>query len=110
MDKISDIMSGHVIDMSFMHEDKKSAASRSTLSSEKAFVVPSLAVRKDISGNYVYVIERKDNKNIVAKKYVTRGLSFDENSMITSGLDLNDQVVIEGYHLVSSGVSVNLVK
>ncbi len=79
-------------------------------SSEKAFVVPSLAVRKDIAGDYVYVVERKDNKNIVAKKYVTRGLSFDENSMITNGLDLNDQVVVKGYHLVSSGVSVNLVK
>jgi RND family efflux transporter MFP subunit len=79
-------------------------------SSDKAFVVPSLAIRKDISGDYVYVVNQKDNKNIVAKKYVTRGLSFDDNSMITSGLDLNDQVVIEGYHLVSSGVSVNLVK
>jgi membrane fusion protein, multidrug efflux system len=79
-------------------------------SSEKAFVVPSLAVRKDITGDYVYVVNRKDNKNIIAKKYVTRGLSFDENSMITGGLDLGDQVVTEGYHLVSSGVSVNLVK
>jgi membrane fusion protein, multidrug efflux system len=79
-------------------------------SSDKAFVVPSLAVRKDISGDYVYVVNRKDNKNIVAKKYVTRGLTFDENSMITRGLDLGDRVVTEGYHLVSSGVSVNLVK
>ena len=79
-------------------------------SSEKAFVVPSLAIRKDITGNYVYVVEQKDNKNIVAKKYVTRGLSFDENSMITGGLNLGDKVVTEGYHLVSSGVSVNLVK
>ena len=79
-------------------------------STDKAFVVPSLAIRKDISGDYVYVVNQKDNKNIIAKKYVTRGLSFDDNSMITSGLDLNDQVVVEGYHLVSSGVSVNLVK
>ncbi|MFC2096649.1 efflux RND transporter periplasmic adaptor subunit, partial [Bacteroidota bacterium] len=38
---------------------------------DKAFVIPSLAIRKDITGDYVYVVKKKDNDNIVAKKYVT---------------------------------------
>jgi RND family efflux transporter MFP subunit len=76
----------------------------------KAFVVPSLAIRKDITGNYVYVVNQDDNKSIIAKKYITTGLSFDENSHVTKGLSLNDQVIVKGYHLVSSGVEVNLVK
>jgi len=78
--------------------------------SNKAFVVPSLAVRKDITGNYVYVVNKENNKNIIAKKYIKTGLSFDENTLITSGLSLNDKVVVKGYHLVSSGVQVNVVK
>ena len=78
--------------------------------SKKAFVVPSLAIRKDITGNYVYIAKEQDNKSIVAKKYITTGLSYDENSMITKGLELNDQVIVKGYHLVSSGISVNIVK
>jgi len=78
--------------------------------SDKAFVVPSLAIRKDITGNYVYVVNQKDNKNIVAKKYITTGLSFDENTHVTKGLDVNDKVIVKGYHLVSSGIKVNLVK
>ena len=79
-------------------------------SSENAFVVPSLAIRKDITGNYVYVVNKEDNKDIVAKKYVTTGLSYDENTMITDGLTKNDQVVVKGFHLVSAGVFVNLSK
>lgn len=79
-------------------------------SSDSAFVVPSLAVRKDISGKYVYTVEQQDNKNIVAKKYVDTGLSYEEKTMIPEGLQKGEKVVVEGYHLVSSGVEVNLVK
>ena len=79
-------------------------------SSNKAFIVPSLAIRKDITGNYVYLVNKKDNEHIVSKKYVTTGLSYDENTMLIKGLELGDQVIVKGYHLVSSGVSVNLIK
>jgi len=79
-------------------------------SSDSAFVVPSLAVRKDVSGQYVYTVEQKDNKNIVTKKYVTTGLSYEEKTLIPEGLQKGEKVVVKGYHLVSSGVEVNLVK
>jgi len=79
-------------------------------SSDKAFVVPSLAIRKDITGDYVYVVNKKENKNIVGKKYITTGLSYDEMTMITNGLVAGDKVVVNGYHLVSAGVPVNVIK
>lgn len=78
--------------------------------SNNAFVVPSLAIRKDISGDYVYVVKKQENKDIVAKKYITTGLSYDENTMITKGLSKGDQVIVKGFHLVSAGVYVNLSK
>ncbi|MFP4025527.1 MAG: efflux RND transporter periplasmic adaptor subunit [Thiohalospira sp.] len=79
-------------------------------SSDNAFVVPSLAVRKDITGEYVYTVEHKDNKDVVAKKHVKTGLSYEENTMIPEGLEKGEKVVVKGYHLVSSGVEVKLVK
>ena len=79
-------------------------------SSDKAFIVPSLAIRKDITGNYVYVVNQKDGKNIVGKIYITTGLSYNENTMISKGLDTGDKVVVKGYHLVSSGLPVNVVE
>ncbi len=79
-------------------------------SSDDAFVVPSLAVRKDITGNYVYIVSKKDKQYIVGKKYVTTDLSYEENTMITKGLNKGDQVIIKGFHLVSAGVPVNVVK
>jgi len=79
-------------------------------SSDKAFVVPSLAIRKDISGRYVYTVEKKDNENIVQKKYVTTDLSYEENTLVNKGLNKGDRVVVKGYHLVSAGVPVKVVK
>ena len=78
--------------------------------SNTAFIIPSLAIRKDITGNYVYLVNEKNNEHIVSKKYVNTGLSYDENTMLIQGLELGDQVIVKGYHLVSSGVSVSLVK
>ncbi|MCB2197320.1 MAG: efflux RND transporter periplasmic adaptor subunit [Bacteroidetes bacterium] len=79
-------------------------------SSDKAFVVPSLAIRKDITGNYVYVVNNKNNQQIVGKKYVTTDLSYEENTLVTKGLAKGDRVIVKGYHLVSAGVPVKVVK
>lgn len=75
-----------------------------------AFVVPSLAIRKDITGDYVYTVEKKDQEYIVGKKYVTTELSYEENTMIANGLVNGDQVIVKGFHLVSAGIAVNVVK
>lgn len=79
-------------------------------SSDNAFVVPSLAIRKDISGKYVYVVTKKDNKNIVDKQYITTALSYEERTMVNDGLKKGDNVVVKGFHLVSAGVPVKVVK
>ncbi len=78
--------------------------------SDDAFVVPSLAIRKDITGDYVYTAVKKDREYIVGKKYVTTELSYEENTMIANGLVNGDQVIVKGFHLVSAGVPVNVVK
>lgn len=75
-------------------------------SSDDAFVVPSLIIRKDIVGNYVYTVG-EDNTH-VKKKYVEIGLSYRENTMIKGGLDKDDVVIVKGYNLVSTGIPVDI--
>ncbi len=78
--------------------------------SNNAFIIPSLAIRKDITGDYVYTVNKKGQELIVGKKYVTTELSYAENTMIADGLDKGDQVIVKGFHLVSAGIPVNVVK
>ena len=44
------------------------------------------------------------------KKYVSTGLSYDENTVISKGLNAGDKVIVKGFHLVSAGVPVNVVE
>ncbi|MGD2034422.1 MAG: efflux RND transporter periplasmic adaptor subunit [Bacteroidales bacterium] len=79
-------------------------------SADSAYVVPSLAIRKDITGNYVYLVEEKEGKQVVKKKYIETSLSYEDKSMVEKGLKKGDRVVVEGYHLVSAGVPVKVIK
>lgn len=86
-----------------------SAIMISDLAVKDAFVVPSLAIRKDITGNFVYVVNNVNGANIVGKKYITTGLSYDDKTLVTNGLVAGDQVITKGFHLVSAGIEVNLI-
>lgn len=78
-------------------------------SSSDAFVVPSLAIRKDITGSYVYVTTTKDGEEIVEKRAIETSFSHAEKTLVTSGLQQGDKVIVKGYHLVSAGMTVKIV-
>jgi len=72
--------------------------------SGEALVVPTIVIKRDITGDYLYVASPNENNNMVAtKRYVERGVSYEGNTMITKGLNPGDKVVIAGYNLISSG-------
>jgi len=77
-------------------------------SSDNAFVLPSLIIKQDISGKYVYTIKEEKGRFIVSKTYVKTGLSYEDQTMIVEGISINDKVVTDGYNLVSSGVPVEI--
>ncbi len=79
-------------------------------SAENAFVVPSLAIRKDITGKYVYVTNEKDGQTIVSKRPIQTDRSYADQTMVSEGLHLNDNVIVKGFHLVSNGMPVTIVK
>lgn len=71
--------------------------------SEQAFIVPSIVVKRDITGDYLYLAVDEGNDLIAKKRYLERGISYEGNTMITKGLKEGDKVVVAGYNLVSSG-------
>lgn len=78
-------------------------------SSDNAFVVPSLAIRKDITGSYIYVVGEKDGEQVVEKRAIETSLSHAEKTLVTGGLEKGDKVIVKGYHLVSAGMTVKIV-
>ncbi len=77
-------------------------------SNKNALVIPSIVMKQDISGKYVYVIEQRNNMTVASKKYVDTGLSFQDITEINSGLKAGDRVIIAGYNVVSSGIPVEV--
>ncbi|MCP5107353.1 MAG: efflux RND transporter periplasmic adaptor subunit [bacterium] len=77
-------------------------------SADAAMVVPSIIIKNDLKGTYIYVAEEKEGKTLAGKIYVTTGMSEGGNTMITSGLEPGRQVIIKGYNLVKNGQEVKL--
>ncbi len=73
---------------------------------DNAIVIPSMLIRKDLKGDYVYVVQNIDGKLMAAKRYVQTGRSSDSRTMIAQGLNIGDMIITEGYQMVSDGVRV----
>ncbi|GAB4326329.1 MAG: multidrug efflux RND transporter periplasmic adaptor subunit VexC [Bacteroidales bacterium] len=75
-------------------------------SADSALLVPAITVKNDLNGSYLYKVV--DNKAV--KTYVTPGRSYNDQIMITEGLNPGDQVIVAGYNQVSNGVPVAILK
>jgi len=75
---------------------------------DSALVVPSIIVKEDFKGKYLYVLEKEGDKSIARKKYVETSYSNDTSTMITNGLSAGDQVIVEGYNLVKDGSEIKV--
>jgi RND family efflux transporter MFP subunit len=91
-------------------------------SAAAALVVPSIIIKNDLNGSYLYVVEEKEGKLLAKKTYVTPGKSEGGNTMITKppkppkgprdpkGLEPGQREIKAGYNLVTNGMEVKLEK
>jgi len=77
---------------------------------DKALVVPSIIIKKDFKGNYLYIVEKGDDGFIARKKYVKTSLSNNQGTMITEGISEGDKVIVQGYNLVKDGIAIQVVE
>lgn len=87
------------------------ALSINDYNAEKAFVVPSVVIKRDITGDYLYVASENGKNEVVAeKKYIKRGMSNEGFTLVTDGLSSGDKVIVAGYNMVSTGTYVNVIE
>lgn len=66
-------------------------------------VVPAHALHHDGKGAYVYVI---DEESTAIKTYVQKGAQYGDTIEITSGLSINDAIVLKGFNGLRNGKKV----
>ena len=71
-----------------------------------AVVVPTNLILSDNQGDYVYVAEEKDGQLTAAKKPVERGMTYNNETLITSGLDGTERLIQEGFRDVAEGMNI----
>ena len=71
-----------------------------------AVVVPTDLILSDNQGDYVYVAEEKDGQLTAAKKRVERGMTYNNETLIASGLNGNEQLIDEGFRDVAEGMNI----
>mgnify|MGYP002397947395 CR=1 FL=1 len=77
---------------------------------ENSIVVPSVLIKHDLSGKYLFSLKKKGNNMIATKKYITPGKSYKSMTEILSGLEAGEIVITDGYNNVSDGSVVNIIK
>ena len=71
-----------------------------------AVVVPTNLILSDNQGDYVYVAEEKEGQLTATKKPVERGMTYNDETLIASGLSGNEQLIREGFRDVAEGMMV----
>lgn len=72
-------------------------------SNPKAFVVPSLIVKNDEKGQFLFIAQNTPKGFIAKKVYVKAGLTYQDYTSIENGLKAGDKVIIAGFNQVTSG-------
>jgi RND family efflux transporter MFP subunit len=72
-----------------------------------ALLVPELAIQRDLVGNYLLVV---DEANVVHRRDVVPGAKVGHEVIITSGLEPNDRVIVNGLQRSRPGIEVNPVE
>lgn len=71
---------------------------------EEALLVPSIIIKQDMQGSYVYTVDPE--AHTAKKVYVETGRSYLDVTVLSSGIEAGDQVIVEGYNQVSTGSKV----
>ena len=73
-----------------------------------ALVVPSIIIKEDFKGKYLYVVAGENGRTIARKKYIQTSFSNDTGTMVTKGINEGDKVIVEGYNLMKDGIEIEI--
>jgi RND family efflux transporter MFP subunit len=74
-----------------------------------ALIIPSIVVKSDAKGqNYVYVVNNDSETTFAQKVFVKTGKSYENKTMVLSGLSVDQLLITQGYNLVKNGSLINV--
>jgi membrane fusion protein, multidrug efflux system len=73
---------------------------------DKAITVQVNYIQSDLTGNFVFVVENKENETIAQKVYVKQGQSYNGLVEITNGLKPGDTLITSGYLDLENGEAI----
>lgn len=76
--------------------------------SDTALVVPSVLIKQDLKGSYLYVLDENGGNPLAKKAYIQTGLSYNDMTMVVSGIEEGQRVITAGYNQVSDGTAVQI--
>jgi len=76
---------------------------------ENSIVVPSKIIREDLKGKYLYVAITENGQLVARKRYITTDRLYLDSSRISQGLEVGDQIIIQGFNRVSDGTAIRAV-
>jgi hypothetical protein len=76
---------------------------------DNALVVPSIILKKDFNGTFLFLARQNESGIIAVKQYVTPGLTVQDMTMVEGGLTVGEQVITQGYNLVTDGTEVRVI-
>jgi RND family efflux transporter MFP subunit len=75
----------------------------------KAIVIPSILIRKDLRGSFMYVAVPQEGQTVAKKVYITPGRSFKDKTEVLTGLEAGNIIITDGYNNVSDGAVVEVI-
>jgi RND family efflux transporter MFP subunit len=69
----------------------------------EALIVPSIILKQDFNGTFLFKVKEEGNRSVAEKVYVKTGKTVQDKTMILKGIEIDDQVIVTGYNLVSDG-------
>ena len=77
-------------------------------STDGALVVPTIILKKDIKGTYMYIAAMDQDGYRARKVYVETGMSYQDESIIVKGLEPGQLIITKGYNMVSDGSPIKM--
>jgi membrane fusion protein (multidrug efflux system) len=74
-----------------------------------ALVVPSIILKQDFNGTFLFLANVKDESSTARKVYVEKGITVQDQTQVTDGLSVGDLVILKGYNLVGEGSLVRII-
>ncbi len=78
-------------------------------STDDALLVPSIILKEDFNGTFLFRINDTSEPLTAEKVYVKTGKTVQDVSRIVEGIQAGDRVIVAGYNLVSDGAPVRII-